>query len=205
MSTPSNTMTKYVLNSGGVSKNTDKAKKFFQEVVTGLGNTPKILLCFFAIAREDWEAKYAQDLQEIPELLGAEVDASFELALPETFVTQLKNCDAVYLHGGDDHLLQYWLKQFDLPKLWEGKVVTTNSASSNALSKYFWTCDWRACMDGLGILPIKFLPHFKSSYGSTDLRGSIDWDKAYEELKNYKDTSLPIYALEEGDYQVFSL
>jgi len=57
-------------------------------------------------------------------------------------------------------------------------------------------------MDGFGILPIKFLPHFKSSFGHDDPRGPIDWDKAYEELKNYKE-DLPIYALEEGEFKVF--
>lgn len=27
------------------------------------------------------------------------------------------------LTGGDDYLLQYWMKQFDLPKIFEGKVA----------------------------------------------------------------------------------
>lgn len=50
----------------------------------------------------------------------------------------------------------------------------------------------------LGVLPIKFLAHFKSHYGDIDSRGPIDWDKAYRDLENYGDKSLPIFALEEG-------
>ena len=104
---------------------------------------------------------------------------------------------------GDDHLLQYWLRKFDLPKIWDGKVVATSSAGSDAMVKYFWTCDWRKNMDGLGILPIKFLPHFKSAYGDDDSRGPIEWDGAYEELKKYKE-DLPIYALKEGEFVVIN-
>jgi len=57
-------------------------------------------------------------------------------------------------------------------------------------------------MDGLGIFPIKFIPHYKSNFGSEDPRGSINWKKAYEELKDFGDTNLPIHALEEGDFVV---
>jgi hypothetical protein len=58
-------------------------------------------------------------------------------------------------------------------------------------------------MDGLGILPIKFIPHYKSeTYGNDDTRGPIDWEKAYEDLADYGDKSLPIQALEEGDFVV---
>ena len=39
-------MTKYILNSGGLRNNPEKAKIFFDEVVKGLGSNPKILICF---------------------------------------------------------------------------------------------------------------------------------------------------------------
>ena len=57
-------------------------------------------------------------------------------------------------------------------------------------------------MDGLGILPIKFLPHYQSDYGKNDSRGPIDWEKGRLELKNYADQSLPVYALKEGEFVV---
>ena len=63
------------------------------------------------------------------------------MAFPATFEEQIKNSDAVYIHGGDDHLIQYWLRKFNIPKIWDGKVVAASSASSHALSKHFWTCD----------------------------------------------------------------
>ncbi len=161
-------MTKYILNSGNVSNNFKKARKFFTEVVKGLGTKPKILLCLFSSSREEWEEKYAKDLKILPDFFETGVAPSFDLAFPDSFKKQLKECDAVYIHGGDDHLVQYWLKQFEVPKIWEGKVIATSSSGSNAMSKEFWTCDWRTCMDGFGFLPIKFIAHYKSGFGSND-------------------------------------
>jgi hypothetical protein len=200
-------MVKYVLNSGGMRNNPKLSREFFAEMLKGLGKKPKLLLCFFASPREDWEEKTQKDIESmstlnIPALIPEDVKPVFDMAYPDTFIEQVKNSDAVYIHGGDDHLIQYWLRQFDIPKIFEGKVVGTNSASSHALAKHFWTCDWRKCMDGLGILPIKFLAHYQSSYGESDPRGKIDWQEAYKKLEAYGDTSLPIHALKEGEYVV---
>ncbi|HUD11587.1 MAG TPA: hypothetical protein VMS08_04190 [Candidatus Saccharimonadia bacterium] len=94
------------------------------------------------------------------------------------------------------------MQQFDLPDIFKGKVVATNSASSDMLATHHWACDWRACADGFGILPIKFIPHYGSHFGAVDPRGPIDWRKAYEELAAYGDNTLPIHALEEGEFIV---
>lgn len=181
-------MTKYILNSGGAKNYPDLAKKFLAEIVKNLGNNPRFLICYFAQPREDWDKKFSEDKEGRFKMFPEGVIPVFELAFPETFEEQIKNSDVVYIHGGDDYLLQYWLRQFNIPKIWEGKIIATSSAGSDALSKYFWTCDLRKCVDGLAILPIKFLPHYKSSYGSEDSRGHIDWNKALQELKGYKKT-----------------
>lgn len=195
-------MTKYVLNSGGTSDKPELARRFFSELFRDLGETPKLLQCYFAQPREDWESKYRQDIEIVPTLIPQGVRPIFEMAFPDTFAQQIARSDVINIRGGDDYLLQYWLRQFDLPKLFAGKTVGTSSASSHALAKQFWTCDWRKCMDGIGVLPIKFLAHYKSAYGQGDPRGSIDWDRAYDELAKYGDPSLPIHALEEGQFVV---
>jgi len=196
-------MTKYILNSGGIRHSADKGRPFFREVVKDLGKKPKILLCLFAHPREDWEEKFVEYTNGFSKQMQKGVKPKFELAFPDKFEKQVHDCEVVYITGGDDHLVQFWLKQYDLPKLWKNKVVATSSAGSDALVKHFWTCDWRKCMDGLGILPIKFLPHFQSKYGVNDPRGSINWSKAKKELEKYGDQDLPIYALKEGEFEVF--
>ncbi|MHB8904116.1 MAG: Type 1 glutamine amidotransferase-like domain-containing protein [Patescibacteria group bacterium] len=193
-------MTKYILNSGGLRNQPEKAGKFNRAIVKGLGKTPKVLFCHFAVAREDWEKKFADYTKRFLESMDEETKPKFELAFPDKFIDQIKNNDAVIIHGGDDTLLLYWLKQYNLPKIWEDKVIAVSSAGSNVLAKHFWTCDWRQCFDGLNILPIKFISHYKSDFGANDPRGPIDWDKAYQELSEYGDKTLPIHALEEGDF-----
>ncbi len=198
-------MTKYILNSGGLKNKPEKAKKFFEEILKDSKQNPKMLLCFFAQPREDWEGKFEEYKLGFLEFSN-ELNPIFELAMPDKFEEQVGNSDIIFIYGGDDHLLWYWLKQYNLPEIWKGKVVVGSSAGSDVLVKSFWTCDWRQCMDGLGLVSIKFIPHYKSTeYGKGDPRGSIDWNMAYEELKEYGDKNLPIYALEEGDYQVFEI
>lgn len=195
-------MTKYVLNSGGIKNEPELKKKFHQELVKNLGDNPKFLLCNFAQGREYWESKFQGYSDAISEDMLEGINPTFELALPANFVEQCSYADVIYFHGGDDHLLQYWMKRYNLHDLFRGKVVATNSASSDMLATHHWTGDWRSCADGFGILPIKFIPHYKSSSDDADPRGSINWQKAYDDLTVYGDVSLPIHALKEGEFIV---
>ncbi|HBI16984.1 MAG: hypothetical protein UR60_C0022G0024 [Candidatus Moranbacteria bacterium GW2011_GWF2_34_56] len=198
-------MTKYILNSGNVKKFPEKEKKFVNEMLNDFkpGDEVKILYCFFAQPREVWEIKYEKYKERYNKLVGLDFKLKPELAFPEKFEEQIRLNDIIFILGGDDHLLQFWLRQFNLPKIWDGKIVATTSAGTDALVNSFWTFDWRKSMDGLNILPIKFIPHYKSeTYGADDPRGPIDWENAYQELSDYGDKNLPIYALEEGDFVV---
>lgn len=195
-------MTKYVLNSGGLKNQPERAKKFLAEIVKGLDDEPRILVCLFAQPREDWETKFQQYYDGFFKMMPPGVKVRFSLAMPDTFEKQISENDILYVHGGDDHLLKFWMTQFDIPKIWDGKVFAGSSAGSDFLCAAHWSCDWRQNFDGLGILPIKFLPHFKSDFGADDPRGPIDWEKGKKELEEYGDKSLPVYALEEGEFIV---
>ena len=149
-------MTKYILNSGGSSSYPEKAAEFFNEIVKDLGENPQILFCFFAEKRENWEEKFEKYRDSFIEKMEEGIKPQFELAFPDDFIEQVKNNDAIIIWGGDDTLVQYWLGKFNLPEIFEDKVVASSSAGSNALAESSWTCDWRKCIDGLGIVPIKF-------------------------------------------------
>jgi hypothetical protein len=195
-------MTKYVLNSGGLRNNPQGATKFFAELLAGKGDNPKVLLCLFAQPREIWETKFEQYTNDFKNYLPQGVKPEYTMAFPDKFAEQVKAADVIYCHGGDDHLVQYWFKKVGVPEVWEGKTVGTNSASTNALAKHYWTCDWRELGHGLGVLPIKVLPHFESDFGNDDSRGPIDWSKAKAELETYGDVSLPVHALKEGEFVI---
>lgn len=194
--------TKYILQSGGIRNEPTKKKQFHQEIVRGISKNPKFLLCNFAQAREYWEAKFPTYQQAILEDMPEGVQPSFTLAFPATFEEDCRNADVIYIHGGDDHLITYWFKQFDISRLFQGKVVAGNSAGSDVLCTSYWTCDWRQVMDGLAILPVKLIPHFQSTTYDTDPRGPIDWSRAKAELESYGDTSLTIHTPKEGDFIV---
>jgi hypothetical protein len=185
-----------------MGNNPEGAKRFFAELVKGLGDKPYILMCFFAQPRETWESKFNEYVDSFNQFMPEGVNPTYEVAMPEDFPGQVAKADAIYCHGGDDHLAMYWFEKLKVASVWQGKVVGTNSATTHALAKHFWTCDWRALKDGLGILSIKTLAHFQSAYGKDDPRGPIDWEKAKEELEDYADTSLPVYALPEGEFIV---
>jgi len=199
-------MTKYILNSGNAKNFPQKEIAFINEILADFKQDSeiKILYCFFSQARGDWEEKYEKYKLKFAELVGSNFKLTFDLAFPEKFEEQVRTSDIILIQGGDDYLLQFWLSKFDLPKIWNGKIVATSSAGSDALVNSFWTCDWRKSLNGLNILPIKFIPHYKSeTYGLDDSCGPIDWEKAYQEISQYGDKNLPIYALKEGDFIVF--
>lgn len=79
-----------------------------------------------------------------------------------------------------------------------GKTVAGTSAGADALSKYYYGLDSLEARDGLGLVPVKTIPHFKSDYHGWE----FDWDKAEAELKAYKE-DLPLVALREGEFKVF--
>jgi len=196
-------MTKYVLNSGGLGDNTDSAKRFFAELVKGHGQNPRILMCFFAQPREEWEKRFGSYKKAFSKFMPEGIKPVYKMAFPESYQEQVAESDVIYCHGGDDHLAMYWFKKLGVPEVWKGKVVGTNSATTHALARHFWTCDWRQLNDGLGVLPIKVISHYKSNYGTEDPRGPIDWEKAKRDLETYGDTTLPVYALSEGEFIVF--
>ena len=197
-------MTKYVLNSGGIRNQPKLKKDFHQEMVKDLGQDVKILMVLFPVAREYWEQKYPLSCASIQSDLKG-YNLKLEMAFPDTFESQVKAADVIYMAGGDDALCRYWFSSYDLPDLFKNKVVATNSATSEMLAVNYWTCDWRKCDDGFGILPIKFLPHYKSEFGTDDPRGPINWEQAKRELEEYGDKRLPLYALKEGEYEVFEV
>lgn len=197
-------MTKYILNSGGIKHQPELKKQFHQEMVKGLANKLQILIVLFPQPREYWEQKYSLSCESIKSDIR-DHDMQFELAFPDIFEAQVKRADIIYMSGGDDALCRYWFSNYNLSELFTDKIVVTNSATSEMLSASFWTCDWRQCSNGFGILPIKFMPHFHSDFGKDDPRGPIDWPAAQRELAEYGDQNLPVYTLEEGRYEVFKV
>jgi peptidase E len=198
-------MTKYVVQSGGLVRFPDKARKYYKEVFSSFKDSDKeikMLWCFFA------SADYGEDnlLKKWLELLGGflPTDCSIHHTATsvENFAQQVAEADVVYFHGGSTDVFLSRVNELDIENQIADKVVCTNSAATLAFSSAGWDSDTREVIKGLAILPIKTMVHFNSNYGADDPRGFLNWGAAKKELEEYGNISLPVHALEEGEFIV---
>jgi len=195
-------MTKYILAGGYIHKAPDGGRAFFEELVRGFGDKGpvKILNCLFARDEDSWASK----LEENREVFSKYID-NFELILanPEKFVEQVKAADIIFLQGGYTKPLVDKLRENgDWIKYLDGKTVAGSSAGGDAIAKYYSVLKTSRVGDGLGLLPIKFIPHWKSDYSDDEVR-DIDWEAELIKMKGYRE-DLPIYTLAEGEFKVFN-
>jgi len=196
-------MTKYILIGGYIHKAADGGKAFFKELVKGFGNDKPVVIlnCLFARSRDSWENK----LQENKEFFSRYID-NFEIVLadPEKFTEQVKSSDVIFLQGGfTGPLIDGLSKDRGWIKCLDGKTVAGSSAGGDAIAKYYSVLKTSRVGDGLGLLPIKFIPHWKSDYSDDEVR-DIDWEAELEKMKGYKE-DLPIYTLTEGEFKAFNV
>lgn len=190
-------MIKYILVGGHIYKAKDGGKAFCEELVKGIANTPiKILDCLFARTKDAWEKRFNDDRNFFSKHLK---DFELELALPERFLEQIKKSDIVFFQGGIPHQLipilnttADWLKELD------GKVLVGSSGGADAMCKYYGVGKTSSIGEGLGILPIKFIPHWKSDYTPGV---AIDWDTLLKNLQSYKE-DLDVITLGDGEFTV---
>lgn len=192
--------TKIILVGGYPRKAADGGKAFSEELVAGFPEPVKILDCLFARPVENWEKAYGEDREFFERHLpGKKLDIA--LAKPEEFISQLRWADTIYIRGGETKRLleilaaqPQWIQELD------GKTLAGSSAGAEVLSKYFYYLDTLTMEDGLGLVLVKFVPHYRSDYNAPN----INWDQADIELENYKE-ALPIIKLAEGEFLVKSI
>jgi Peptidase family S51 len=197
-----NNMTTYILAGGNDRGNPSYGPALAREIRKVLSGDISILSCLFAIPREDWERTFPEREQWLRQTLGENV--SVTMALPGSFTEQVLASDVVYIYGGDNALLSYYLGNNEgLPMLLQDKVVVGSSAGANFLSAHFWTCDWRETRKGSGLTSLNVIPHYKSeTYGKNDPRGPINWRRAAQELGEFVGGEAMVTLLREGEFVV---
>ena len=194
-------MTKYILVGGYIHKALDGGKAFCEEMIKGLDKKPiKILDCMFARNLEDWESGLEKDKEFFNKFI---TDFELELADPDKFTEQVKNSDIIYLKGGYTRkIMELLTKDLGWIKELDGKVLAGTSAGADAIAKYYVVLTTKRVDDGLGLLPVKFIPHWNSDY-SDDEAKDINWEDELSKLKEYKE-DIPVYTLKEGEFKVFN-
>ena len=193
-------MTKYILVGGYVNNALDEGKAFYEELVNGIDKKPvKILDCVFARPVDSWDDCINKDNFFFSKFIK---NFELELADPIRFTEQVKNSDVIFLRGGfTSALMDLLSKDMSWIKEIEGKVIAGTSAGGEVIAKYYHVLSSSRTGDGLGLLPIKFIPHWKSEHFDGE-KQNIDFDKSLKELKEYKE-ELPVYTLKEGEFKVF--
>lgn len=192
-------MTKYILVGGYVRKAPDEGKAFCEELVKDFsGKTVKILDCMFARPKDTWEECIEKDRVFFKKFIS---NFELELADPENFTEQVNSADVIYLRGGHTSpLLEILSKDLSWTHELDGKVLAGTSAGGDAIAKYYSVLSTQRTGDGLGLLPVKFIPHWNSDY--TEEGQPVSWNKELDKLKAYKE-DLPVYTLGEGEFKVF--
>ena len=191
-------MTKYILAGGYMHTAADGGAAFCQELVRGFadGMPLRILDCLFARNPNTWNKKFKEDQEFYSKHLK---NFKLELAAPDIFLKQVRESDIVFFEGGIPRQLISLLgdKSLFIEEL-EGKVLAGTSGGADAICTYYAVGKTSNIGEGLGLLPIKFIPYWESDYGQ-GLK--IDWDGLRKRLQSHKE-DLEIVLLREGEFRV---
>lgn len=193
--------TKFILVGAYPNVALDGGKGFCAELLKDVSAPARILICFFARPRAEWSKRFEYDKAFISgHLPGISFEA--QLAEPEQFVEQARWANVIYLKGGDleREQIDFLEKNSEWLNHIENKTVAGTSAGADALSKYFYAIDRLQIETGLGVLPIKMIPHYLSKNNYPD----VDWPKAMRELNEHGEKLL-IVALREGEFKVLNV
>lgn len=140
--------------------------EFFGEMLKDTLSTVKILLVYFAELPEKIPERIEQDKEQLNNNRGLK-QLNFRIAEEETFKDDISWADVIYLHGGKTvRLMEYLNKYQNLKELFFGKIIAGDSAGANALATVFFSRNSGKIGRGIGLLPIKIVPHYE--YGKPD-------------------------------------
>lgn len=157
--------TKFILHGGFTPGNQNENNSdFYKEILKNAPEKTKILL-----------VPFAKDVERIPittERVKGEFnkvknqkELDFEVANEKSFLEQIKLADIIYFQGGITLKLLETLKKFpEMKDLLGGKIVAGESAGANIFAEFFYSPNANGVFEGLGILPIKIIPHYKKEY-----------------------------------------
>ena len=173
----------------------DGGKAFCDEIVKSIERRPvKVLDCLFAREEEAWGTRFADDANFFSKNIS---EVEMELATSEKFLEQIKHSDVIFFQGGIPKVFMAVLQTVgDWQKWLEGKVIVASSGSADTFCKYYGVGKTGNIGEGLGILPVKIIPHWQSDY-----EVNINWDELLQKLKSYKE-DLTVFTIKEGEFIV---
>ncbi len=193
--------TKYVLGGGFMKRTPDEGYAFYRAII-GDRKTANVLICCFAMPRDQWEIGYDEDKNKILST-NNKASPSFQNANLDNFVNQVTWADVIVFRGGSTNDLMDNLKKV---QGWQnnltGKTIVGSSAGAYMLSSsYVMTDTTPQLAPGLGLLPIVIATHYRSTFihnGDID-KSQTFWDNV-DYLMRTQANGRDVIALKEGDF-----
>ena len=157
--------TKFILHGGFNSQNKEENNSdFYKEILKDAPENALILLVPFAKEEDRIYLATQKVTLELNRNKWQE-NIMVEIANEKEFLKQLQLVNIIYFHGGVSLKLLHTLKKYPaLGEMLEGKTIAGESAGANVLGKFFYSPHADNVFEGLGILPIKIIPHYKEEY-----------------------------------------
>lgn len=157
--------TKFILHGGfNPEKVNEDNSDFYKEILKDAPENAKVLLVPFAKEPEriiPATTKISSEFNKSKNDKNIEI----EVANEKDFLNQINLADVVYFHGGVSLKLLEALKKYqNLEELLKGKIVAGESAGANVWSRFFYSPHSDGVFEGLGVLPLKIIPHYKAEY-----------------------------------------
>lgn len=157
--------TKFILHGGfNPGQENENNTDFYTEILKDAPEGANILLVPFAKDEDrivPATTKVSAELHRNKWQEGIAID----VATPENFLEKLNSAHVVYFHGGASLKLLEALKNYpDLKEYLAGKIIAGESAGANVWSTSFFSPKANEVFGGLGLLPIKMIPHYKEEY-----------------------------------------
>lgn len=157
--------TKFILHGGfNPGQTTENNSSFYEEILKDTPEGAKILLVPFAKEPERIIPATNKVSAEFNEVKGGK-NIEIEVANEEDFIRQIDSAHILYFHGGVSLKLLEALKNYpDLVEHIKGKVIAGESAGANVWARFFYSPKSDGVFEGLGILPLKIIPHYKPEH-----------------------------------------
>ncbi len=156
-------MTKYILHGGYPNTKNDLNAGFYREISQYVPENGNILLVYFARDDEDYERLFKQDSEKIiKQARGKKLN--IKIATKENFFKELDWANSIYMRGGDyTQKLINTLKEYpDFENKIKDKVVAGSSSGAYAVSTYYYSNSSGAIKEGLDLIPLRVICHYKS-------------------------------------------
>jgi len=175
----------------------EQNKKFREEVVKDIPEGGRLLIVYFACEDEKYPQLREQDEPAFQKAAGNK-QINIIIASKNNFIEELKSSNAVYMRGGETDRLMNELKKYpDFKNLIKGKTVAGSSAGAYILSKYYHSASKQGIYQGLEIVPVRIICHYKSEKFDYDRGDPLTMMKDYHE-------ELPLVVLRDFEFKIFN-